>query len=246
MSTLPITSPASKAVESEAGASLLAGGGPWRGIVIKVGLLALLFAGLAIIDRPVYHALFIKDWSTRYAQKDWVIFFRTMGYLPLWIAVALVIEGGQRAMATRGPVLPRLPVHGPSGLAFPRTVLPRHAGLLLLASATLAGLLAEVLQEITRRHRPSITNDGAYVFDWTAGVVAHRGLGLASSHVAVVFGVAFMLWRFSPRMGWPMMVLGVGCGLTRMWAGAHFLSDCVAGVLIAYFTAKALYRKSAR
>lgn len=215
----------------------------WLGITAA---LAALFGILALVDAPLYRAMRVEKWNEVYARKDWVMFFRTMGYLPLWAVLALVMELGQHAAAERSPALPGLPLRGPGGMALPRRVLPRHAGLLVLASAVLAGLLAEVLQEIIRRHRPSVTNQGAYVFDWTAGHIDGRGLGLASSHVAVVFGVAFMLWKFSPKMGFPMMLLGAGCALTRLWAGAHFLSDCVAAVVLAYVAALVLHRALAR
>jgi membrane-associated phospholipid phosphatase len=107
-------------------------------------------------------------------------------------------------------------------------------GVRVLMSAAMGGLLAEALKLAVRRHRPSEANDGRHVYDWFAGDVEGRGLGLASSHAGVAFGAAFALWRWSPPAGVAALTLALGCSATRVLSGAHFVSDVYAAAVLAW------------
>jgi membrane-associated phospholipid phosphatase len=68
-------------------------------------------------------------------------------------------------------------------------------------------------------------------------------LGIPSSHVAVAFGAAFMLVRVCPAV-WPVAILaGVGCAAGRVAAGAHFLSDVYAAVVVAFIVTAWVWRR---
>jgi undecaprenyl-diphosphatase len=106
--------------------------------------------------------------------------------------------------------------------------------------------LAELLKLVMRRHRPSPVNDGQHVYDWFGPHVEGRGLGLASSHTAVAFGAAAILWMWSPRAGVLAGLLACGCAMTRMFAGAHFLSDVYAGAVLGWLGATIVWRTADR
>jgi undecaprenyl-diphosphatase len=55
---------------------------------------------------------------------------------------------------------------------------------------------------------------------------------MPSSHALVAFAGAAALARLFPRATPIWYALAVGCGITRLLSGAHFLSDVVVGALI--------------
>jgi len=125
------------------------------------------------------------------------------------------------------------------GCRLPRV--PTFPGFLIVLGAGGAGLWAEVLKMVVRRHRPSDVNNGTYVYDWFSGPVAERGLGLASSHAGVAFGAAFIILLLSPGAGIVAILLAIGCSMTRMFSGAHFASDVYVAMVIAWAWAKLVW-----
>lgn len=122
------------------------------------------------------------------------------------------------------------------GLASAGRVLRRAVFVLL--SAALAGGAAEVLKLVVRRLRPNAALDEGLIGGWFAfrpwweRPLSAENLGFASSHAAVAFGAAMALGLIWPRARWLVLALAIGTGLSRMIAGAHFLSDVyAAGVL---------------
>lgn len=196
-----------------------------RSVMIGLASLAI-FALACVFDREVFHAMRLDRWESDLATRDWAQMLRSAGYLPTWIIAGLIIELGSRRRI--------LTSRATEGL--------RHLGWRLMLGAAMGGLLAEVVKQIVRRHRPSLENDGRHVYDWFAGHVEGRGLGLASSHAGVAFGAAFILWRWSPRAGLGAVSLAVACSTTRLLAGAHFLSDVIAAALLAWLGATIVHR----
>lgn len=173
--------------------------------------LALVLAHL--LDGPVYHLL-VTD-KDAVESKDWYQVLRQMGYLPTWILVALAmfLASGDRASAAG------------------------RAARVVLA-AVLAGLVAEIVKRVLGRERP---DDGLYVFKpFLSAFADDSNLGFPSSHVAVAVGGCLAIARLYPGTLWLMLSLAIGCALTRMLTGAHFLSDCVGGGLIAWVFARLL------
>jgi membrane-associated phospholipid phosphatase len=113
---------------------------------------------------------------------------------------------------------------------------------MLFWSPLLAGAMAEVLKVLVRRERPAI-HDGAYGFrPWDERTWSGAGLAFPSSHAAVAFGGAFMLARIFPRSKWVGIALAVGCGVTRVAARAHFVSDVVFAAGIGWLVSWWLWR----
>src|SRR5688500_18222671 len=105
--------------------------------------------------------------APRFQETDLGRMFRVLGFIPLWICVALATVLGDdltRSMSAR-----------------------IHRGSIVLVSAMLGGIVAEVLKVLVRRERPSANVDH-YVFkSWSDDVFHSGGLGLPSSHVLVAF-----------------------------------------------------------
>jgi membrane-associated phospholipid phosphatase len=69
------------------------------------------------------------------------------------------------------------------------------------------------------------------------------GLALPSSHALVAFAGAAMLARLYPRARWVGYVLAAGCGVTRVLAHAHFLSDVVMAAGLGWVVAYVMTRR---
>ena len=162
---------------------------------------------------------------------DWGRALRVLGYVPVWVAVALVlwVEDGPRLRAGR-------PAH----------LVDRWSrGAIVLGSALMAGALAELGKLLLRRERPPDAGrwDGVYSFKafgdngWSTG-----GIGLPSSHAAVAMGGALAIAALWPRHRWWALALGAGCAFQRVSAGAHFVSDVAAAALVAAFAAAIVWR----
>jgi membrane-associated phospholipid phosphatase len=185
----------------------------------------MVMVGAHLVDGWAYRHLVMADVYGR----DWGRMFRVMGFAPIWLlaAIALVLtdwplrlERGARAAWVRGS--------------------------LLLGSVAAAGILGELLKLLFRRERPG-AHDGAYVFRaFSDRPFYSGGLALPSSHSIVAFGAACMLARLFPRAAPVWYLLAVGCGLTRVMAHAHFVSDVAAAALVAWAVAAWLWRRWGR
>jgi len=188
-----------------------------------VWLIGLLVA--LILDRLVYTRLAITD-PARLARLQGSDLYRTLraaGSLWPWLLV-----GGAIFLADLG-----------AGRAHAARALRRPVFLLLSAAGS--GLTAELLKPIVGRYKPENTG-GHLVFaplrdrltDW-------HDLGMASSHAAVAFGAAFAISLMWPRTAPAVILLAIGCAITRLVAGAHFLSDVYVGAVLACAATTAIY-----
>lgn len=185
------------------------------------GLLIFVAFAIAIILAHV-----LDPWAFRALRMEGVYsgdlgrLLRVQGFLPTWIAVGLALalhdpERGWRVLRGRGG--------------------------LLVASAAAGGIVAEGLKLVFRRLRPGEL--GEYVFrPFTERPFHSGGLGLPSSHALVAFGAAAMLSRLFPRARVLWWTLAWGCGLSRIAAGAHFLSDVVVAAGLGWLMGALLWR----
>lgn len=187
----------------------------WIALAITVAATAVAM----LVDRGVYE-LFN---APKVYDKDFGRLLRVMGFAGTWIALALALS-----------------MHHDGSDAGKRVALRR--GWLTLWAALLSGALAEVLKILVRRERPAI-HDGAYGFrPWDERTWSGSGLSFPSSHAAVAFGGAFILARMFPRAKWVGIALAVGCGVTRILARAHFVSDVVFAAGIGWLVSRWLWR----
>lgn len=179
------------------------------------------FVVIAVAATIVAHLLDPWAWqhlrNSAVYERDWGRALRVMGYLPIWLvlAAALWLHTGDRRRAV--------------GLAF---------------VPALGGLIAEVIKLVVRRERPNL-HDGEYVFrQFTDHLLSSKAMGVPSSHAVVAFAAAWVLCRYYPRASAIWLVLAVGCALTRVLAGAHFLSDVVIAAAVAWLVAFVWHRAS--
>lgn len=178
------------------------------------------FLVAVLLDRAAYHLLLTPD----AARKDLTQVFRQLGYLPTWLIIALLVwlhDRRQTPTLAPGPTAPPL-----------RPSLYRAA--MILVSAGLSGVVANVLKPIIGRLRPDESGIARFAERpaLLLGDQGEIGFGLPSGHTAVAFGGCAMLALLWPVWRVPMMLLAAGCATTRLLAGAHTLSDIVAAAAI--------------
>lgn len=192
----------------------------------KAARLAALFVALVVLahalDRVAYERLVVSG----VYDEDWGRMLRVMGYWPLWLAASIAIA------LHDWPLRARLGV---------RAALSR-AWFLLLA-VTASGIVGELLKLVFRRERPG-AHDGAYFFrPWSERPLYNGGLALPSTHTIVAFGAAAGLARLFPRSAPVYYLLAAGCGLTRVLAHAHFVSDVVVAALAAWLVVAFVWKR---
>ncbi|HEV2670704.1 MAG TPA: phosphatase PAP2 family protein [Gemmatimonadales bacterium] len=160
-------------------------------------------------------------------DRPWGRMLRLAGYAPLWalIAIALVLHDWR----------PRL-----------RATLWKASrrGLLLLGAVALAGLVAEALKLTLRRERPGLTGGAHLSRPWADHPFSSAQLGLPSSEVAVAFAAAAILARVFPESRGLWYGIAIGCALTRVASGAHFVSDVALGALVGYVVSVSLWQSN--
>jgi membrane-associated phospholipid phosphatase len=168
----------------------------------------------------------IDSWAFHHLQKpnvydvDWGRALRSVGYWPLWIALSLALWLVDRR---RGQ--------------------GRWRAAMIASSVTAAGLLGELLKLVIRRERPGTLN-GVYAFrPWSDHPFSTRNLGMPSSHALIAFSGAAAMSALFPEATGVWYALAIGCGVTRVLAGAHFVSDVVAGAAIGIAVAVVIARR---
>ncbi len=188
----------------------------WGGTLVA-GLLA-----STLLDRAVFGPA--RELGRWLGRTDWHEMLRMAGYFPFWLIVAgalVLIDLRSR----EAPLRVRL-----------------RRGELILWPTMFGGLLAEAVKLAVRRERP-IDHEGAYAFrPYSEELLSGVGLGMPSSHVAVAFAAAFILWRMYPAAGALWFAAATGCAFTRLVTGAHFLSDVFVGGFIGCLTAELIWR----
>jgi membrane-associated phospholipid phosphatase len=159
-------------------------------------------------------------------DRDWGRLLRVMGFAPTWglVAAALWLEARRL---------------GPDAAAANREVSKA-----ILIAVVVGGLAAELIKLVIRRERPG--DAAGYVFrSFSVEPFSTKGLGFPSSHAMVAFaGAAAVRHRF-PRAALVLFGLAAGCGLTRLFASAHFLSDAVGAAIGGTWIGSALGRRFA-
>lgn len=183
----------------------------------------LLVAAVSIVVIIAAHLLDVWAWAhvrdPRVYERDWGRMLRSAGYLPTWLIVAVALAAHDR---------------GTAGW--------RWRGGLMVLVPTASGALAEVLKLVFRRLRPGETSP-EYVFrSFTENFWSNKGLGMPSSHMMVAMGAAVVLARLFPRVWWMWYLIAIGCGVTRVLAGAHYASDVAVAAVLAYIMGDVLTR----
>lgn len=208
---------------------------PWPRAAIVAGVLLAGFVAVSMFDGAVYRAVGASAESRAALDGDWTYrAFRQAGSVWTWLVVGALLVAWDVRHASRL-------VTRPAWLS----------GVYVVVSAAGAGLAAELLKLVIGRERPatmqvvegveSLVYQGYHFRGLFSGFVDGSNLGLPSSHAAVAAGAAFALVVCRP-VGLAALILAVGCGLSRIDAGAHFASDVYAGLAVGFIIAGVLGR----
>jgi len=209
----------------------------WHDPIRRTAILAALVAA-SLFGLLLAFALDYVVWSIIYEREfrdsDKFRLFKATGYIPAWIAIGVAL------MLIDWPKL-TAPGQGLGHML--------RRGVLLIAGPAVGGASAEVLKLILRRGRPPKppdgTWDGLYVwqgFDDVDTVISTGGLSMPSSHTSIAFGATWMLCFLYPRATPVWLIIGVGCGLTRMLDHAHHLSDVYLSAVTTGFLCLVIWR----
>lgn len=175
-------------------------------------------------------AVWLDSWAWQHAgmpgiyERDWGRLLRVSGSLVFWAPLAAAVGLEDRVHR-----------HKPAGGAW-----------LLLFSPALAGGVAELLKILLRRERPGLHEGGYFFRPFADQLFYTRDIGLPSSHTMVAFAGAAVLAHRFPRAAPVGYLLAAGCGVSRVMAGAHFLSDVVAGAIAGWAVGALLWRRFGR
>ena len=110
-----------------------------------------------------------------------------------------------------------------------------------LASAALALLLAQVIAKIWPRDRPFATHPEAHVW----GSRSHDP-SYPSDHASAAFGIAFAVFLFDRVVGSIFIAAATLISVGRVFVGAHYPADVLAGTLVGLGAALFVVRVGAR
>lgn len=148
-------------------------------------------------------------------DRDWGRLLRIMGFAPTWLVIAALFWLQSRTGTDRTETAADL----------------AQTGRALVLAVAVGGILAELAKLVIRRERPDGDFLSYHFREFASAPFSTKNLGMPSSHVAVAFAGAATLGRRYPRTAPVLLALAAGCGLTRIFAQAHFLSDVVGGAL---------------
>lgn len=117
----------------------------------------------------------------------------------------------------------------------------RRTGVLLLASATSAGLLQQITKSLVGRARP-VNGTGKATFD---PLNPNRNFhSFPSGHAILAFTNAYAIAKQfkNPWLKTGIYVIGLVPGVSRLWEGQHWLSDIAVGTAISIFTVESIDR----
>jgi membrane-associated phospholipid phosphatase len=160
---------------------------------------------------------------TRFGKSDWILISTGLFFL----AVLLLDASGLR---------PRLRA---------RRALRTLAAGYVFAAVALAGIIANLSKNIIGRARPKLFNEtGSLSFDFWSGDSTWASFPSGHATTAMALGVALAL--LFPRLRWVFLCLCLWIALSRLFVGAHYPSDVIAGIMLGGITAWVMARALAR
>lgn len=177
----------------------------WR-IGLAIGLL--LLPGLILADRGLLPLICLDTlpWLVWMMQRiTW------LGYGPVDIGIPLAVGlvGWWR---------------GRAGFA--------RCGVLGGLAVAVAGVLDQVVKNLTCRARPSVEGAGAFLSDFPCFPAPYELASFPSGHATTAFALATLLSLWYPRWTGGFLALAALVGWSRIVLGSHFPSDVLAGAVL--------------
>lgn len=107
----------------------------------------------------------------------------------------------------------------------------RSVLLLVIGSVALSGFLASLTKNIIGRIRPSTSAD-AEVLQFTMMTFRAGWAAFPSGHATTATACALALALCFPRQAWAWLSIGLLAALSRALLGVHWLTDCLAGIVL--------------
>ena len=114
-----------------------------------------------------------------------------------------------------------------------------HVFAAMIVACALAGIGARVVKITTGRARPSVQMESG----WNGPRVSSRYHSFPSGHTAASTAFFATLVLAGWRIGAGLLFIPVLIGFSRMYVGAHYLSDAVCGALIGLLAAYIVARR---
>jgi membrane-associated phospholipid phosphatase len=115
-----------------------------------------------------------------------------------------------------------------------------------MIAATLAGLSADVIRGLTGRTRPAAKVEQGWFGPRSNGrwhLVNWKYNAFPSAHTSTAVGLAVAVLLASRGAGIALLPAALLIALSRVWLGAHRLSDICAGAALGAFVAIAVSRR---
>jgi undecaprenyl-diphosphatase len=162
-------------------------------------------------------------WVTRFGKSDWILI--STG---LFLILMLSLDAGMRAKRARA-----------------RRMMRSLAAFYVFASVAIAGIVANLSKYVIGRARPKLFTDaGSFSFDFLS--FEADWASFPSGHATTGMALGLSLALLFPRFRWVFLTLGFWIAVSRLFVGAHYPSDVLAGGLLGALTAWLLARALAR
>ena len=195
-----------------------------RGIALFLAALAVVIVVLHLVDHDLSQAAQnapdavrgLFRWLTRWGLSDWILIPSLIAVLLGW-GLSLVTRDLLRRAAREVVAL--------SGFVFLGVGVP--------------GIISTLLKRLIGRGRPETWTEQmglAFRTNWSAYDYQSFPSGHATTALAFSVVIA-MLW---PRLTWPALVFGVLVAMSRVFVGAHYPTDVLAGAVLGTFGAYAI------
>lgn len=108
----------------------------------------------------------------------------------------------------------------------------RRRGLWGAGTVAAAGVLDQILKNVTCRARPTTPGAGTFFARFPCFPAPYAYASFPSGHATTAFAAALILAFWYPRQAGVFMGLAVLVALSRVMLGSHFPSDVLAGSLL--------------
>ena len=111
------------------------------------------------------------------------------------------------------------------------------ASLFLFSSLLITGTLTQILKHLIGRPRPNYVNEADYlgINFFSIDATFHS---FPSGHTSTIFIVALVLSFLTPKIKYFYLFFAFVVGLSRVIVGAHYFSDIIGGIVIAFIGLK--------
>ncbi|WP_417308679.1 phosphatase PAP2 family protein [Devosia sp.] len=195
-----------------------------RGIALFLVGLALVIVALHPFDHTLSMAArnapdavrgFFR-WLTRWGLSDWILIPSLVAVLISW-AISIVTRDRLRLAARE--------IVAVSGFVFLGVGVP--------------GITATLLKRLIGRGRPETWTEQvglAFRTNWSA----YDYQSFPSGHATTAFAFSLVIAMLWPRLTWPALIIGTLIAMSRVFVGAHYPTDILAGAVLGTFGAYAI------